>query len=253
MTNNDTFIGIIPAGGKASRLKKLPCSKEILPLKMDENRIQVTSSYLISYYKNAGISRAYFILREGKWDIPAYYRDGSDIGVTLGYLIMDKPYGVPFTIDQAFPFVKDNYVALGFPDILIQPENAFADLKNKMMDTNAEVVLGVFPVDNYKKWDLIEFDEQQHICSIQIKKERPDLNYAWAIAVWAPSFTRFMHEQLLRYAKEFENNNQRNELYIGNIIQDAMKEGFRVDYVQFEDGSAIDTGTPEDLKKYLTR
>ena len=218
----------------------------------DDNQVEVTSSFLINYYKKAGICNVYFVIREGKWDIPAYYRDGSDVDVNIGYLIMDKPYGAPFTIDQAYPFVKNSFVALGFPDILLQPENVFATLKDKIMQTGADIVLGIFPVENYKKWDLIEFNQLGKIASIQIKKNRPDLSYAWAIAVWSPAFTEFLHKQLINYAKEFENNNDRNELYIGNIIQDAMRCDMNVDYVIFEGGKAIDTGTPEDLKKYLS-
>ena len=254
MISNDDFVGIIPAGGKAARLKKLPCSKEILPLMINDNdQIAVTSSFLIQYYKNAGIRNVYFVIREGKWDVPAYYRDGSDVDVNIGYLIMDKPYGAPFTIDQAYPFVKNSFVALGFPDILLQPESVFTTLKDKIMQTGADIVLGIFPVENYKKWDLIEFNQQGKIASIQIKKDRPDLTHAWAIAVWSPAFTEFLHTQLINYAKEFENNMDRNELYIGNIIQDAMIHDMNVDYVIFEGGKAIDTGTPEDLKKYLSR
>lgn len=254
MESNMEIIGIIPAGGKASRLKKLPCSKEILPLRVNnENKVEVSSSFLIRYYQIAGIKRVYFILREGKWDIPAYFRDGSEFHINIGYLIMGRPYGVPFTIDQAYPFIKNKRVALGFPDILLEPTNAFARLKEKMEGKLADVVLGLFPVDNHKKWDLIEFDKQEKIKSIQIKKDRPDLKYAWAIAVWSPEFTEFLHVQCEKYDNEFENNIERNELYIGNIIQDAMEHGMNVDYVIFDDGKAIDTGTPEDLKKYLQR
>lgn len=247
------FVGLIPAGGQASRLRKLPCSKEILPLKIDnDNRLNVTSSFLIRYYQNAGISNVFFILREGKWDIPAYYRDGNDFNVNIGYLIMDKPYGVPFTIDQAYPFLGENYVALGFPDILLYPDNAFNILKKHIIKTDADVVIGLFPVENYKKWDLIEFDKSKKISSLQIKKDRPDLQYAWAIAVWSPTFSKFLHNHLKHYKKEFENNLQRKELYIGNIIQDAIDENLQVEYEIFEQGSAVDTGTPEDLKKFLS-
>jgi glucose-1-phosphate thymidylyltransferase len=43
----------------------------------------------------AGIDKAYFILRSGKWDIPAYFGDGEMLSMNLGYLIMNLPFGVP--------------------------------------------------------------------------------------------------------------------------------------------------------------
>ena len=78
------IIGLIPAGGQATRLGKIPCSKEIFPLMKnkpaneDEAGIKVISEYLINSYRIAGINNIYFILRRGKWDIPSYYGDGKD-------------------------------------------------------------------------------------------------------------------------------------------------------------------------------
>jgi len=36
---------------------------------------------------------------------------------------MDLPYGVPYTLDQAYPFVQNATIALGFPDITCEPED----------------------------------------------------------------------------------------------------------------------------------
>ena len=66
------FHGLIAAGGVASRLGALPCSKEIFPLAnhFNNNRIMVGCENLIQYYRNADITNIHFILRKGKWDIP---------------------------------------------------------------------------------------------------------------------------------------------------------------------------------------
>ena len=82
---------------------------------------KVVSHYLLDKYKAAGIKKVYFILRKGKWDIPQYYGDGSVIDMDIAYLLMNHPYGHPFTLDQAFPFTRNNLVAFGFPDILDIP------------------------------------------------------------------------------------------------------------------------------------
>jgi glucose-1-phosphate thymidylyltransferase len=76
----------------------------------------------------AGVTRAYIVLREGKWDIPAYLGDGTMLNMHLAYLMMRLPFGAPYTLDQAYPFVQDALVAFGFPDIIFQPDDAFVQL-----------------------------------------------------------------------------------------------------------------------------
>ena len=72
--------------------------------------------------------QAYIVLRPGKWDIPAYFGDGSILNMHLAYLMLGVPFGVPFTLDQAYPFVRYATVAFGFPDILFEPEDGFVQI-----------------------------------------------------------------------------------------------------------------------------
>jgi hypothetical protein len=102
-------VGLIPAGGKAERISPLPCSKEIFPVGFGEirqnNNCAPKWPPTISW-KNAsgGCGKSYIVLSKGKWDIPAYFGNGSMVNMALGYLMTDHPYGVPFTLDSAFPF-----------------------------------------------------------------------------------------------------------------------------------------------------
>jgi glucose-1-phosphate thymidylyltransferase len=259
MRNKLDVVGLIPAGGIATRLGKIPVSKELFPflLQGDTDKISVISENLLRYYKNAGITDVYFILRKGKWDIPEYYGDGSELGMNIGYLMMNLPYGTSFTLNQAYPFIKDKTIALGFPDMIVEPEDCFSPLLQQIDNDNADVVLGVFPIATYQKWDMIEFDEQKNIKNIVIKQDRPDLHYGWSIAVWNPSFTKYINDFLTNQLKnrpdgtiEFPGNHIR-EIYMGDIIQDALFNGMKIDYVKFENGNCIDIGTPDDLKKYI--
>jgi glucose-1-phosphate thymidylyltransferase len=127
-------IGLLPAGGQATRLAPLPCSKELYPIgfrrveESGELRPQAVSHYLLEKMRSAGITKAYFILRDGKWDIPAYFGDGSDLNMRLAYLTIRLSSSVPHTLDQAYSFVQHAVVAFGFPDILFQPRDAFVRL-----------------------------------------------------------------------------------------------------------------------------
>ncbi|MBW4645934.1 MAG: dTDP-glucose pyrophosphorylase [Goleter apudmare HA4340-LM2] len=244
-------IGLLPAGGKATRISPSPLSKELYPVGFQNDsdkyylKPKVVSHYLLEKMQQAGIDQAYFILRPGKWDIPAYFGDGAMLSMNLGYLIMGLPFGVPFTLDQAYPFIQDAIVALGFPDILFQPQDAFARLLARLETGNADVVLGLFPTNKPQKAGMVDFDAVGKVRLIIEKPQQSDLRYMWSIAVWTPAFTEFLHEFLLPWkAKDLS---QQPELPIGDVIQVAITEGLQVEAEVFADGSYLDIGTPEDL------
>lgn len=255
-----TITGLIPAAGQATRLGNLPCSKEILPLYSKESLHQpprVLSSHLLEAYKLAGIKKVYFILRRGKWDIPEYFGNGADLNMHLGYLIMQYPYGVPFTLNEAYPFVQSDIVALGFPDIIFTPKNAYCALYEKMAATKADIVLGLFPAHNKEKWDLVDLDKNGKIKDISIKQKRADLRFAWSIALWNPTFTQYMHEFIGKRLTGSEGRETKDsasgarELYPGDIILSAIKEGLEAEVATFNNGTCIDLGTRNDLNYYL--
>ncbi|MBN2349700.1 MAG: hypothetical protein JXJ22_12710 [Bacteroidales bacterium] len=251
-------IGLIPASGLAQRLGQLPCSKEILPVYLNINtrKPKVLSEYLLHSYRKANITRVYFIIRKGKWDIPNYFGDGSNLNMNIGYLLMNLPYGVPFTFDQAYSFVKNKYVAIGFPDIIFTPEDAYEKLVKKINFSKADIVLGIFPINDYLRSDMVELDNKGEINNIIIKQNRPDLKYGWTIAIWGPAFTEYLHLYLQKHLKTspngkvIEENNQSRELYIGDVIHSAIKDGLTIESVIFDTGTSKDMGTPEDLSGF---
>lgn len=253
------ITGLIPAGGLAKRLGKLSCSKEVLPYTDDSGRKRVISENLVRYYRLAGINNICFIIRKGKWDIPAYFGDGSDHGVNIGYLLMNLPFGTPFTLNQAYPFIRDRIVALGFPDIVFKPEDAFETLKRKLSDSKADIALGLAPTDRYLKSDMIEFNQDDTIRNIIIKKNRSDLKYSWFIAMWKPSFTEYMNRYLGLFLKRHPDGQFKTEdgttreIYVGDVIQSALSDGMKTGYHLFADGSYIDIGTKDDWQKFISR
>ncbi len=246
------IIGLLPAGGQAKRISPLPLSKELYPVGFQDFgeqhnwRPKVVSHYLLEKMQLAGINQAYFILRPGKWDIPEYFKDGAMLSMNLGYLIMDLPYGVPFTLDQAYPFVRDAVIALGFADILFQPQDAFVKVLARQQATKADVVLGLFPTNQPEKAGMVEFDDTGRVQLIIEKPPQSDLHYMWGIAVWTPAFTQFLHEYLIPL-KANPNLSQLPEIPIGDIIQAAIAQGFRVQSETFVEGTYLDIGTPNDL------
>ncbi len=253
------LIGLVPAGGQATRIGPIPCSKEIFPIGFvptqanSELRPKAVSHYLLERIQRAGADRAYFILRSGKWDIPAYFGNGDLVGIHLGYLTIESTPGVPYTIDQAYPFVKRFRVAMGFPDIIFYPEDAFVHLVNQQEKSNADIVLGLFPAAQSHKVDMIALDHDYRVSKILIKPSRTDLVYTWLIAVWSPRFTYFLHQHMSNFDRinttdgAVAISSQSNELFMGNVIQAAINKGLTVDKVIFSDGSYVDIGTGEDM------
>ncbi len=250
LTSKPNYIGLIPAAGHAARLKNLSCSKEIFSLRTNNKNGQLVSfpvsTCLIDAYGKADIKRIYIIIRKGKEDICEILGNGKEHGVDLNYLYSQIPYGLAYTIDQAYSIYSDQYVALGFPDILFKPYVAYSKLIEKQQQTNADVVLGLFKAKNPQKMDMVELNNLGEIQSIQIKPQHSNLIWTWIIAVWNPTFSKFMHQELNAMLSEFKNKNL-NDCHVGIMFQLALRAGIEFEHVFFEKGELIDIGTPEDL------
>ncbi len=254
-------LGVIPAAGWATRLMPLPFSKELYPIGLykdkesGRSRLKVVCDDLLEKFHLAGIKKAYVILREGKWDIPAYFKNGGRVGLHLAYLLVDTSAGVPFTLDYAYPFMKNSMVAFGFPDIAFQPHDAFVNLLDRQSKTKSDIVLGLFRASNPEKVDMVEVDSDGRVRAIVIKQNEPDLTHAWIIAVWTPTFTKYLHDyvvkdkELVHKMPKSPHENQMREIFIGDVIQTGINEGLIVDSVIFKSGTFLDIGTSYDLVK----
>jgi glucose-1-phosphate thymidylyltransferase len=175
------------------------------------------------------------------------------VDMAIAYLITDLPYGVPFTLDSAFPFLEKKRVLFGFPDILIQTDDVYVRLLDRMHVSKADIVLGLFLADNPNKMDMVELADDETIAGIRIKPAQTDLKWTWIIAVWNGAFTRFMHDWVHRHLRVIAASKgglpkaDRKELFVGDVIQEAIGCELKVDQVMFPQGTYIDIGSPEDM------
>jgi glucose-1-phosphate thymidylyltransferase len=198
----------------------------------------------------AGITKAYFVLRPGKWDIPAYFGDGSMLNMHLAYLTLGYPFGVPFTLDQAYPFVRDVRVAFGFPDILFHAQNAFEKLLAQHSEAGADLTLGLTPVDQSPRFDKVDSDENGTVREIHLGLSDSRFRYGWAIAVWNPEFTEFLHEYV---QSRVSTAAQGPELSAGHAIKTALHAGLRMHALPIDEEPYLDIGTPDGLAKAVRR
>lgn len=244
------YVGIIPAAGEAKRLAPLPFSKELYPigsfeLEKGALRPKPACIYLLEAMRYAGVQNIHLVIRDGKWDIPSYLGDGSLFGVNISYLMMRIPYGAPFSVNQAFPFTKNDHILFGFPDIIFEPVDAYFRLIERQEETQADVVLGLFPARNTQKMDMIKFDDEGAITDIVIKPEETDLTYTWILSVWSPAFSKYMYDTL----RDYKPAHAASEYYVGQVFQKAMSDNFVFEYVIFRDGNYYDIGTTDELIK----
>jgi len=256
-------IGVLPAAGRATRIGPLPCSKELFPVGLrpaDHGQgmsPKVVCHYLLEKMRLGGISRAYIILRDGKWDIPAYLADGTLVGLHLAYLVTPPTRGVPYTVDQVHPFIQGALVAFGFPDIIFQPQDLFSRLLSRQASTRADIVLALFPAHDPAQMDMVDVDDRGRVRGILLKPPHTHLSYAWICAVWTPAFTDFMHEYLTRdlgagsRSAPADEGPGGRELTMGALLQAGIEHRLSVESVSFPDATYLDIGTPAALQKVL--
>lgn len=240
-----SLVGLIPAAGRAERLGPLPCSKELLPVGFRETprgpAPKVAGHYLLERFRAAGVRRVFMVLHESKQDVPRYFGTGEIADVALAYLSIPGSRSVPETLDRAFPFVEDSIVALGFPDVIFQPADAYVPLLKRQAATAADLVLGLFPTTRHRTTDMVELGEDGRVVRMEVRPESTTLRYNWLIAVWSPVFTRFLHKAVRSAPGEGP------ELQIGAVVRSAVAAGLRVEGVEIPSGSYRDIGTPGEL------
>ena len=250
LPDRSDVVGLVPAAGRALRLGPLPCSKELLPIGFRETPqgpvARVVCEELLERFAAAGIGRAYLVIDAGKTDIPRHLGGGPAGGPALAYLTVSGSRSVPETLDRAFPFVAGARVALGFPDILFTPPDAFALLLARQEATGADLVLGLFPAPRPWTTDMVDCSPDGRVLRIEVRPAATSLSRNWLIAVWGPRFTAFLHAALQDAAPAGT-----RELQLGELMAAALAAGLEVQGVDVPNGSYRDVGTPGDLAAVL--
>jgi glucose-1-phosphate thymidylyltransferase len=252
----------MPAAGRATRLAPLPCSKELLPVGYRRSvvdgaiRPKVASHYLLEKMQAAGAREVYIVVRRGKWDILEYYGDGAGFGMDIAYLVADEPLGPPFTLDHAYPFVRDATVLFGFPDILFEPQHAFAMALERLDETDADVIVGAYPPHQDEAFDVVEADVDGRVMRLEAKEQVVDHTVArrsWVFAVWSPTFTEFLHMEIgrLRAVAQSGVAGPQPEWPVGSTIDAAIAAGLHVNSIYLPGAKYTDIGKPERLVRAI--
>lgn len=243
-------IGILPAAGIGSRLRPFLHPKELLPIlfsldrQSGEARPMLAAEYSLAAMREAGIERCIVIINEGKSEILKYFGNGTEMGMNLVYAVQSEPAGLPQAIIAAKTWLKDADVCLALPDTVFRPRTALRMICEKKQSSGAELVLGVFPTLEPQHLGPVRIGDNGRVVEVQDKPPETDIMNTWGMAVWSPRFTDLIDRSVEKWAAEDEEG---KEHPLGEVFESAVRSGFKVDSVFFEEGDFVDVGKPKGI------
>lgn len=166
--------GIILAGGSGTRLHPITqgTSKQLVPV-YDKPMVYYPLTTLIL----AGISNILVITTPH--DAPSFHRllgDGSQFGISLEYVVQEKPNGLAQAFVLGADFIGSEEAALVLGDNIFYGPG-MGDQLQRFHQVDGGAVFA-YHVHNPKAYGVVEFDSEFKAISIEEKPEHPKSNYA---------------------------------------------------------------------------
>jgi glucose-1-phosphate thymidylyltransferase len=228
--------GIILAGGSGSRLypATLAVNKQLLPV-YDKPMVY----YPLSVLMLADIRD--ILLISTPEHLPFYQRllgDGSTWGITLEYVIQDKPIGIAHAFILGRDFVGSDQVALILGDNVFYGHGLSAELAQAAARTDGATVFAYY-VNEPSQYGVVKFDESGRAIDIIEKPSQ-------FLSNWAVTGLYFYDNTVLDIAPRL-GPSARGELEITDINRRYMQIG-KLHVVKLGRGYAwLDTGTHDAL------
>ena len=244
-------IALLPAAGRAARLG-LTCPKELLrlPLGLPGDAPEETRpicEYALTVCAVAGAAQALVVVAPGKGELGETLGNGARLGLPLAYLVQPQPRGLPDVVRLAAPWLEGRPVLLALPDTIVTPVESLREVERERRVSGADLVLGVFGVDEPEHLGPVEVDDDGAVLRVLDKPARSPVRNSWGVASWSPRFTRFCAEWAAA------RDGQPGEPALGHVFQAAVEQGLRVRAVRFEEHLLLDIGTPAGLSATWAR
>lgn len=228
--------GIILAGGAGTRLYPITkaISKQMLPI-YDKPMIY----YPLSVLMLSGIREILII--SAPQSISAYQTmlgDGREVGLKIQYALQDKPRGLAEAFLIGEHFIGKDTVSLILGDNLFYGDKLSNKIRQASRLSSGAIIFG-YPVTNPSEFGIVEFDENQHVISIEEKPVCPRSNYA------VPGLY-FYDNDVIQIAKEVKPS-ARGELEITAVNNAYLRRGDLRVQLMGRGIAWLDTGTYDGL------
>jgi glucose-1-phosphate thymidylyltransferase len=177
-------VGVVPAAGYARRLQPFSGSKEMIRV----NGRPVVD-FLLERLRLGGCAEIRVVTRPEKEDL---VRHAAEQGATV---VLARPASVSESLLAGIEGVADSDVVLfGFPDTIWEPSDGFARLLAQLA-APADLVLGLFRVDESADCDRVRLDETGMIRSVRVKPAVPDTDLTWGCFAARASALRALQQE----------------------------------------------------------
>ncbi len=241
-------MALIPAAGAGTRLPRSHGSKEALTL--HEGGLPVIA-HALACARSAGAARAVVLLRSGKGDVREAVR-GLPHAPDVEFLEVEPTPSAVHTLATARERVAGHAVLLAFPDLLFEPVSLARDLAARFRTHPADATLALFPSERPDKADMVRLDGRGMPAELVLKQPGCTLEHTWGLAMWGPGFTDLLCETARR-PEVAEALGLERELFVGDVLNLALKRGMVLDALPRRGDRILDVGTPGDLERARSR
>lgn len=159
---------VVLVGGEGTRLRPLTYD---LPKPMVPICGKPFAQYQLELIKKHGIKEVIFSLGY-KWNsFEDYFKDGSDLGMKIRYVVEESPLGTAGAIKNVEDYLNDDAFLVFNGDILSEMD--LTDIINFHKQKKSKSTIVLTPVDNPCIYGVVELDENQRI-EMFTEKPKPE-------------------------------------------------------------------------------
>ena len=239
-------IGVIPAAGVGNRISELPLTR-ILPKPMLPVLNKPILEYVIQHMKDVGVELIYLIVGFKRKVIQEYFKDGSDFGVKIKYVVNKAPEktGIADTILLTQKYIKEPFIVILGDDFTTT--KTLMPFVKKFFDKDALVVEAVVPendLSSLRRTNSVMIEKNGRILKIIEKPKRPKFKVrGCGLYIFNPSIFEFIKKTLPSHYRPGRD--------ITNTIQLVANKGKA--YGFFIDGDNVNINTLSDLKAAMNQ